>query len=516
MPFSRKIAVLIAACLVVCCAHAAASAQKRLTYSELNVALVIKIPNKTFKTQAQLISWISIQVQNRKVDKPLTKDREDDLRQAGATEELIEIIRANSPGIGGTTTSNPKVVDLGNLAEKAVNLVKPDYTPEARKAGTFGEVKLALELDEVGRVTSVARLVVLPDGLTERAIEAARQSTFQPARLDGKPARGKGILTYNFKLNTINVAAVMAAADELRNRSDYDRAIPEYTRIVNADSKNSKAFFGRGMCYLMKGDYDTAVVDLDAAGLSDPSDSDALYYLAIAQDYKGDSLAAANNYAKAISLNPELGKRDMTECLYIDKFQMSPEQAKAAANDIISACNKVLRSSPEFLQSLIYAKRGIGFRLKPDYDKAIADFETARRQNPKFMAVQGQLHAAYNGRGLIYFDKKDYKAALGDVSAAIDLKPQSPTPYINRCVIYLYGLKQADLAIDDCTTAIRLSTKSSMAYVHRGYAYEYKGNLAAAIADYKKALDIEPRNQAAQTNLNRLQQPSIRNGKPKS
>ena len=49
-----------------------------------------------------------------------------------------------------------------------------------------------------------------------------------------------------------------------------------------------------------------------------------------------------------------------------------------------------------------------------------------------------------------------------------------------------------------------------MAYVHRGYAYELKNDTNSAIADYRKALDIDPRNQAAQNNLNRLDKPSIK------
>ena len=77
-----------------------------------------------------------------------------------------------------------------------------------------------------------------------------------------------------------------------------------------------------------------------------------------------------------------------------------------------------------------------------------------------------------------------------------------------------HAWKQFDEAITDCTAAIRLSTKSPMAYVHRGYAYEMKNNLDAAIADYKKALDMDPRNQNAQTHLNRVQQPSTKDRKP--
>ena len=78
-------------------------------------------------------------------------------------------------------------------------------------------------------------------------------------------------------------------------------------------------------------------------------------------------------------------------------------------------------------------------------------------------------------------------------------------PYINRCAINLYAWKQYNEAISDCSTAIRLATRSSSAYSHRGYAYEMTNNRAEAIVDYKKALELDPNNQTARNNLNRLQ-----------
>jgi tetratricopeptide (TPR) repeat protein len=114
------------------------------------------------------------------------------------------------------------------------------------------------------------------------------------------------------------------------------------------------------------------------------------------------------------------------------------------------------------------------------------------------------LVAAYNGRGQVYFEKKQYKEAIDDINTAINIDPRNPTPYVNRCVINLYGWKAYDKAIEDCSTAIRLTDKSSMAFNHRGYANEMKKNLTAAFADYTKALEIDPKNELAQSNLKRI------------
>ena len=97
MPYSRKISILIAAAVTIaglflCNSYFEVNAQARLTYPEINTALQTKFPLKEpvkdFKNKAELISWLIVKIRERKVDKPLTRDREDDLRQAGATDEL--------------------------------------------------------------------------------------------------------------------------------------------------------------------------------------------------------------------------------------------------------------------------------------------------------------------------------------------------------------------------------------------------------------------------------------------
>ena len=57
---------------------------------------------------------------------------------------------------------------------------------------------------------------------------------------------------------------------------------------------------------------------------------------------------------------------------------------------------------------------------------------------------------------------------------------------------------------------IKLNANATMAYNHRGYAYEMKKDIDHAVADYKKALDLDPRNETARSNLNRAQ----KGGKP--
>lgn len=493
----------------------AAQPQDPITYPELNTALQTKLPNQSFANKSELINWLVNQIRRRKMDKPLTKDREDDLRQAGATDELIAVVKSNSPPVvlaTPTPVPTPSVVDLGELLPRAIDLVRPEYSEAARQAGTSGEVKLALELDEKGAVTSVTPLTVLPNGLTEQAVASARRTRFRPAEVNGRPARGRGVITYNFRINVVNTAELLAAADQLRANRECDRAIVGYNQVISVDASNAAAMFGRGTCYLMKGDHDRALADLDKAAELNNRDVQAQLNLAIVRDYKGDIAGAAAAYAKALSIQPDFDRQPLFACLYIDRPGLTAESARSAAGGIINACSRELRSAEPHLASLLTYKRGIGYRLRNDFDKAINDLQEVKKASPNFAAVNFQLQIVYNSRGLEAFNKKNYKQAFDDVTLAIQADPQNPTPYINRCAIYLYAWKQYTEAVGDCTAAIRLTNRSSTAYSHRAYAYEMLNNRNEAIADYRRALAIDPQNEAARTNLARLdpRPPSMR------
>ncbi len=61
-----------------------------------------------------------------------------------------------------------------------------------------------------------------------------------------------------------------------------------------------------------------------------------------------------------------------------------------------------------------------------------------------------------------------------------------------------------DDAIADYTKAIALDPEDAAAYTNRGEVYEEKGDKEQAIADFRKALEIDPSNQRAKNDLKAL------------
>lgn len=76
----------------------------------------------------------------------------------------------------------------------------PRYTEEGRQARVQGVVILEAVVDAEGNVTRVKVLKGLPHGLSEQAVETAKQWRFRPAKLAGEPVAVYLNLTIRFSL----------------------------------------------------------------------------------------------------------------------------------------------------------------------------------------------------------------------------------------------------------------------------------------------------------------------------
>jgi TonB family protein len=77
---------------------------------------------------------------------------------------------------------------------------RPKYTKEAKKKKIEGTVIIKAVLSSKGEVTNIKVISGLPEGLTERAIEATKRIKFQPAMKNCRLASEWVQLEYNFKL----------------------------------------------------------------------------------------------------------------------------------------------------------------------------------------------------------------------------------------------------------------------------------------------------------------------------
>jgi tetratricopeptide (TPR) repeat protein len=154
---------------------------------------------------------------------------------------------------------------------------------------------------------------------------------------------------------------------------------------------------------------------------------------------------------------------------------------------VIDGCTAVIRSGHEPLEKLATAfdNRGVAYRLKGEYDRALQDYEQALQLNPSNAN-------AYNNRGIIYRIKGEYGRAIADYDEAIWLrKGDFPAAYYNRALAYAdKGVFEQSLR--DFDVVMRFDPKNALAMYARGLTLLNKGAIVAGKTAISDAEAINP------------------------
>jgi len=100
-------------------------------------------------------------------------------------------------GLGGGRSIEPMTA---SLRPTILYREKAKYTEEARQNKIQGTVVLQVVFNVNGSITDIRVIRGLPDGLTEKAIEAAKKIRFNPAVKAGTPVSVRGSLEFTFNL----------------------------------------------------------------------------------------------------------------------------------------------------------------------------------------------------------------------------------------------------------------------------------------------------------------------------
>lgn len=98
----------------------------------------------------------------------------------------------------GSTQNAVQRVSQGVLQGRAISRVKPPYPSYAKQMNADGAVVVLVLISENGRVAD-AKIVSGHPALRNVTLDAARQWTFEPTKLNGIPVRTQGTLTFLFK-----------------------------------------------------------------------------------------------------------------------------------------------------------------------------------------------------------------------------------------------------------------------------------------------------------------------------
>lgn len=151
----------------------------------------------------------------------------------------LDIINANTKN---TATQSIIRRSEGTIRGNALNRTAPEYPKAAKEQNVEGDVTVEITIDEEGKVIS-ARAMSGHELLVDAAVEASKQWTFKPTKLNDQAVKVSGILTFRFKLGNLADATTTLSSDasqtdeNIVKRSEgvirglaTNRVSPEYPR----------------------------------------------------------------------------------------------------------------------------------------------------------------------------------------------------------------------------------------------------------------------------------------------
>ena len=213
-------------------------------------------------------------------------------------------------------------------------------------------------------------------------------------------------------LVVLTCLSTAAAADDRQDcaRGRMDVRLAACTRLLSDNAADFNALANRGIAYRIKGEYDRALADANAA-MRLRSDMAGLYLeRGLAYQGRGDSELAIADFTEAIRRDGRLANAYFARA-------MSHEDAGTPA--LVGADLDVASRMDRNLIAALFIQRGEAAMAMSDYDKAIAAFDRA-------IEINGRWLIAYFGRGASYEGRGDIGRAIPDYSKVLELEAKSP------------------------------------------------------------------------------------------
>ncbi|XP_065665032.1 small glutamine-rich tetratricopeptide repeat-containing protein alpha isoform X2 [Hydra vulgaris] len=139
--------------------------------------------------------------------------------------------------------------------------------------------------------------------------------------------------------------------------------------------------------------------------------------------------------------------------------------------------------------------------FKPEHDINLLNVFSAATEQDSSKVLRDKLLADdLKNKGNEFMKTEQYDEAIDSYTKAIELDSKNAVYYCNRAAAWT-KLNNNQRAILDCEHAINIDPTYSKAYGRLGLVYMTEKQFDKAVANYKKALSIEPSNQSYKSNL---------------
>lgn len=241
--------------------------------------------------------------------------------------------------------------------------------------------------------------------------------------------------------------------------------------------KDASGYKRRGAASAARGDFASAIADLDTSIRLDAADPESFYQRGMAKWQYQHTADAKADLDQAVKLNPD-----------DDRYLMKRALVRLNANDPTGA-------HADFATLLARRPKGTELQIidaymeSKHYEEAITLLDQWIDGNPKSDALADQLNTRCWARALL---GKDLKLALDDCNRSLQLDPNDWATLDSRGLV---RLRMADNAgsMEDYKSALRRTSRSAWSRYGLGLAEFRSGLKDSAETEFEKARGIDPK-----------------------
>lgn len=162
----------------------------------------------------------------------------------------------------------------------------------------------------------------------------------------------------------------------------------------------------------------------------------------------------------------------------------------------IESCNRAIEMNPEYGQT--YGNRSLAYAWLEDYERAKADYDHAVKLGTRpIQPMRNRLNVA--GVNSPVASTNDPEEAWHLFATMFKLEPKSAESFRSRAEMR-FKLNDVAGAMTDYNRALQINPNDERARTGRGNAHVSAGNWTAALADLSKAIELSPTNAASYQN----------------
>ncbi|KAI9872777.1 MAG: hypothetical protein M1830_001207 [Pleopsidium flavum] len=338
---------------------------------------------------------------------------------------------------------------------------------------------------------------------------------------------------------TVDAEACKAAGNKFFKAKDYDKAIKEYSKAIEADPQSSTYLSNRSAALISANRYSEALEDAKLANELEPNNSKILHRLARIYTNLGRPSEALDIYSE---IQPPVSAKDKAPAVMMQTHTRQAEDALRegttgsmalhaldqadkglgtgvdrprkwklmrgeaylkmgnvnALGDAQNVAMSLLRNNNQDPEALVL--RGRALYAQGDNDKAIQHFRQALNCDPDFKDAVKYLRMVQKldrmkEEGNKAFKAARYQQAVDMYGQALEVDPLNKGTNSkilqNRAMAWI-RLKEYKCAIADCIRALELDPTYTKARKTKAKALGESGNWDEAVREYKAIAESNP------------------------